>query len=99
MTAGSPPVAIRGPLSRADLPGLYARVCGIPEANAGGLLVCDVSGLAADAVAVEALCRLRLGALHRGRAVRLRGASRELLEIVALVGLADVLGPELGVEV
>jgi hypothetical protein len=42
-------------------------------------------------VTVDALARPQLGASRNGCRVRLRNASRELLEVVALMGLADVL--------
>jgi hypothetical protein len=54
----------------------------------------DVSGLAADVLTVDALARLRLSASRRGRRLRLRDASGELQELIALVGLSDVLGVE-----
>ena len=91
-------VPIRGPLRRADLPGLYARVCRTLEAHAGSPVVCDVTSVASDAIAVEALCRLQLGARHHRCEVRLRGASDELLELVAYLGLGDLLRAELAVE-
>ena len=94
--AGS--VTIRGPLRRADLPGLYTRVCRTLEAHAGSPLVCDVASVASDAIAIEALCRLQLGARRHRCEVRLRGASDGLLELVADLGLADVLRAELAVE-
>ena len=84
-------VAIRGPLERADLPGLYARICGVLEAHAGSLVACDVSGCQADAVAVEALARLQLGARRHQCRVHLRNAAPELVELVTFMGLADVL--------
>jgi hypothetical protein len=40
---------------------------------------------------VEALARLQLVARRIGCQVRLRGASGELLELVAFMGLSDVL--------
>ena len=52
---------------------------------------CDVAGIEPDAVTVDALARLQLAARRYGCQVRLRGASRELLELVAFMGLADVL--------
>jgi ABC-type transporter Mla MlaB component len=91
-------VTIRGPLRRADLPGLYARVCRTLEVHAGSPVVCDVTSIASDAIAVEALCRLQLGAQRHRCEVRLRGASDELLELVAFLGFEDVLRPELAVE-
>jgi ABC-type transporter Mla MlaB component len=84
-------VTIRGPLGRGDLPGLYGRICQLLEANAGGTVLCDVAEMASDAVAVEALARLQLGARRHACAVRLRHASKELREVVAFMGLKDVL--------
>jgi ABC-type transporter Mla MlaB component len=84
-------VAIRGPLGRADLPGLYARVCRLLETNAGGVVLCDVAEIASDAVAVEALARLQLGARRHACEVRLRNSSQSLRDVVAFLGLKDVL--------
>jgi ABC-type transporter Mla MlaB component len=81
---------IWGPIARADLPGLCDRVCTL-LASGAGVALCDVSGVAADAVTVEALARLQLAAQRRGCQVRLRNASTELLELVAFMGLRDVL--------
>ena len=93
-----PPIDVWGPLDRSDLPGLYMRVCTALGDRAGELAVCDVAGVVADAVAVDALCRLQLGAKRHGGEVRLRNASAELLELVRYLGLDDVLRPELRVE-
>jgi ABC-type transporter Mla MlaB component len=54
----------------------------------------DVSGVGADLAMVELLARLALSARRRGHALRLRGAAPELLELIALAGLADVLPRE-----
>jgi hypothetical protein len=59
-----------------------------------GLIVVDVAALAPDATAVDALARLQLGARRLGLETRLRGAAVELLELIAFVGLADVLRVE-----
>ena len=83
--------AIRGPLRRSDLPALYARVCAFLDAHRGALVLCDVAGVASDAVAVEALARLQLGAKRHGCTVRLRAASPELVGLIAYLGLEDVL--------
>jgi ABC-type transporter Mla MlaB component len=85
--------AIRGPLLRADLPGLYTRVCRLLGQAPGPVVVCDVTGVEADAVAVEALARLQLGARRHGRRVELSGASPELCALIELLGLTDVLSP------
>jgi len=84
-------VTIRGPLQRSDLPGLYARVCALFTANKGATLVCDVIEVAVDAVAVEALARLQLGARRHGCTVQLLSAPSELIDLVSFMGLQDVI--------
>ena len=84
-------VAIRGPLQRTDLPGLYTRVCALFTANPGATLVCDVTEVAIDAVAVEALARLQLGARRHDCTVRLLSAPRDLVELATFMGLEDVV--------
>jgi len=83
--------AIRGPIARADLPGLCERVCALLEADPGPVALCDVQGVQVDAVTVDALARLQLAARRRGCLVRLRDASAELRELVAFMGLSGVL--------
>jgi ABC-type transporter Mla MlaB component len=85
-------LAIRVPLERADLAGLFERTCALLQGGAAELLRCEVAGVPADAVAVDALARLALAARRRGCRVRLCGASAELQALVGFVGLADVLG-------
>jgi ABC-type transporter Mla MlaB component len=75
-------LAIRGPLERGDLAGLFERTCA---------LLGEVGGGAADAVSVDALARLALAARRQGCRVQLLGACAELRALVAFVGLADVL--------
>ena len=81
---------IRGPLARADLPGLYERVCGLLGSGTR-VVLCDVSGIEPDAVAVDALARLQLGARRHGCRVTLQNASDELLQLVDFMGLGDVI--------
>jgi ABC-type transporter Mla MlaB component len=93
---GSPPhqtvtFAVRGPIGREDLPGLAARACALLERTGAGLAICDVSGVVADAVTVDALARLQLGAKRYGCEVRLCSASPELRDLLAFMGLRDVL--------
>lgn len=85
---------IRAPLVRADLPGLYARVCALLARSDAAVVLCSVAGIAPDAVAVDALARLQLAARRHGAAVRLRGAAPELRALVDFMGLADVLPEE-----
>jgi ABC-type transporter Mla MlaB component len=82
--------AIRGPITRADLPGLCDRVCNLLT-RSGSSVVCDVAGIEPDAVAVDALARLQLAAQRRGCRVRLCGATDGLLALVELMGLTHVL--------
>jgi ABC-type transporter Mla MlaB component len=83
--------AIRGPISRDDLPGLYDRACALFEQSAGAAVLCDVCGVAPDAVTVDAVSRLQLAARRHGCEVRLRHASDDLVELIGFMGLADVL--------
>jgi ABC-type transporter Mla MlaB component len=82
---------IDGPIPRTDLPGLCEQVCALLERTGAGVALCDVSKIEPDAVSVDALARVELEVRRRGRQVRLRGASSELLELLAFMGLRDVL--------
>jgi len=83
--------AIGGPIDRADLPALYERVCSLLAASGADVAVCDVAGVAADAVAVDALARLQLAARRHGCRIRLQHTSAELRDLIAFMGLEEVL--------
>ena len=83
--------AIWGPIARSDLPGLCDRVCALLTENAPSVVLCRCDAVPSDAVTVEALARLQLAARRHGCQVRLRGASAELRELVAFMGLRNVL--------
>ena len=83
--------AVRGPIERTDLPGLCERVCALFSEHGPAVAHCDVATVPADAVTVDALARLQLAARRRGCQVRLRHASSDLRELVAFLGLGDVL--------
>jgi ABC-type transporter Mla MlaB component len=83
--------AVWGPIGREDLPGLCARVCALLARSEADVAVCDVSGIAPDAVTVDALAQLQLGARRHGCAVRLQNASDELRALVEFMGLTAVL--------
>ena len=83
--------AIWGPIMPPDLPGLCDRVRGLLALNDAAVAWCDVRDVGADAVTVDALARLQLAARRHGCQVRLRGASDALRDLVALMGLGDVL--------
>jgi ABC-type transporter Mla MlaB component len=87
---------IEGPIARTDLPGLCERVCGLFERSGADIAHCRVSGVEPDAVVVDALARLQLAAQRHRCQVRLRDASPELRELVAFMGLNDVLPDEPG---
>jgi ABC-type transporter Mla MlaB component len=93
MGAGSHAVAfaVRGPISRTDLPGLCDRVCALLRESGAPRALCDVATVEPDAVTVEALARLQLAAHRLGCQVRLRNASPELVDLVSFMGLEDVL--------
>jgi ABC-type transporter Mla MlaB component len=83
--------SVRGPIARDDLPGLCDRICALLHEHAPGIAFCDVCSVEPDAVTVDALARLQLAARRHGCQVRLRNASNGLLELVAFMGLLDVL--------
>jgi ABC-type transporter Mla MlaB component len=83
--------AISGPIRREDLPGLCARVCALLSRCGAEVAFCDVGGVEPDAVTVDALAQLQLGARRRGCTVRLRNASDDLRALVELMGLTAVL--------
>jgi hypothetical protein len=91
-------VVIAGPIARADVPGLCRRVGVLLQGSDADVAICDVRACVnPDAVTVDALARLQLTARRLGRRIRLCHASCELRELLALVGLCDVvpLGAEL----
>jgi ABC-type transporter Mla MlaB component len=83
--------AVHGRITRADLPGLCEQVCALLRTGGAEEAICDVHGVQVDAVTVDALARLQLAARRHGCRVRLRRASSELRELVAFMGLRDVL--------
>jgi hypothetical protein len=72
---------------------LCERLRAVLESSDRAVLVCDVRGLQADVVTVDALARLQLTARRLGRRIELRSGTPELGRLLAFVGLADVLGP------
>jgi ABC-type transporter Mla MlaB component len=83
--------AIRGPIARADLQGLCDRVCALLTETGASVAYADVHGIEPDAVTIDALARLQLGAKRQGCQVRLRGASGELRQLLTFLGLRDVV--------
>lgn len=83
--------AIAAPLTRADLVGLAERVSLLVAESGAAVAFCEVGGVEADVVTVEALVLLQLAARRHGCRIRLRNASSELRALVSFAGLRDVL--------
>lgn len=87
-------LTIAAPIASVDVAGLCDRVRALLTGARGGLVICDMGALAtADLATVHALARLHLTARRLGGRVRVRQASQELHELLALVGLCEVVGP------
>jgi hypothetical protein len=84
---------IEGRIVRAGIPGLCECVAVVLAACGDQVVViCDVGGVEdPDAVTVDALARLQLIARRLGRRLRFRHPCDELLDLVALMGLAGVV--------
>lgn len=91
MSAPTVVFTITGPIARSDLPGLCSRVCALLERSGAETAFCDVTGVEPNAATVDALARLQMAAKRRGCRVHLHNASDELMELVAFMGLEDVL--------
>ncbi len=84
-------LAIRGPIRRGGLASVCASADSLLQGADARTLVCDISDMGGDAVAVEALVRLRLVAQRRRVGLRLVGMSPELRELIVLCGLDELL--------
>jgi len=85
-------LVLRGPIVPQDIPELCRRARALAERSHAELVVCDVRALAQpDAVAVEALARVQLTVRRLGRRVTVRHSCHELRELLAFMGLADIL--------
>jgi anti-anti-sigma regulatory factor len=86
---------IAGRLSGDAAAVLCERLVRLLEDGRAPSVVCDLSAVdRADLAAVDGLARLQLAAHRRGRRMRLRGSSREMRQLIALLGLSDVLPSE-----
>jgi anti-anti-sigma regulatory factor len=84
-------LVVTAPITRADIPGLCARLRGLLDASDSVRVVCDMTEFShPDAVAIDALGRLQLAVRRRAKSIELRNASPELRELLGLVGLVDV---------
>jgi len=95
-TDANPPLllVLTGSIGRDDIPDLCNCVRLFLKGDRGEVLVCDVGGVASpDAVTVDALARLQLTARREGCSVMLLHAGPELLDLLDLMGLANVVSP------
>jgi ABC-type transporter Mla MlaB component len=84
-------IVVRGPIARPDVPGLCDAVSELLETSGASVALCDVCSVEPDAVSVDALARIRLIARERSCDVMLVGASTDLRNLIAFMGLQDVL--------
>jgi hypothetical protein len=84
-------LAIPRPIARADLPGLYERVCAQLKVSGATVAVCIVADVDVSAKTIDAIARLRLATKQHQCELRLRGASQDLSDLVHFCGLANVL--------
>ncbi|MGH3321211.1 MAG: STAS domain-containing protein [Streptosporangiaceae bacterium] len=83
---------IGDPITRADVPRLCERLRVLLEDSDADVAICDAAALTTfDVATVDALARMQLTALRLGRSIRLRHASSELRELLAIAGLSSVI--------
>ena len=88
---GTLELVIRAPLRPDDVAGLCARTCALLTEHEPDLVRCDVSGLPADAVSLDALAQLRLVTKRLGCELQLHGETPDLERLIEFAGLDRVL--------
>ena len=83
--------AVRGPIGSADVPGLCLRIRTLLASSRATRALCNVEDAGCDAATVDALARLQLEAGRNGCRVLLCNASSDLLDLIAFMGLEEVL--------
>jgi len=83
-------LALGGPMTRAELPAFGERLAAILDSRHAEVVLCDLAGATPDAVTVDALARVHLAAKRHGCETRVRGASRELIALLDVVGLSGL---------
>lgn len=89
--SGEADLVMTGPITRAGIMDLCACARGLLEGCDARVVVLDLGDIAPDAVAVDALARLQLTVGQAGKRIRFRRACGEIRQLVALMGLADIL--------
>jgi anti-anti-sigma regulatory factor len=83
---------ISAPITRADIKVLCECARTLLKESDASSVVCDLGALIdPDAVTVECLARLQLTTRRQGGQLRLRHACKELRDLLALMGLRDVV--------
>jgi ABC-type transporter Mla MlaB component len=85
-------IAIQGPLERAYISCLLEQACSLLDETGPEVLLCKLSDVAADAVALDALARLALSAHRRGCSLMLSGDCAELRSLATFAGVAEAIG-------
>lgn len=85
-------VVIDGPLSRGRIAALCCEARRLLASGPDGLVTCDLGAVVEpDVTVIEALARLQLTARRAGGSIKVWHASRRLRDLLALVGLCDVV--------
>ena len=85
-------IVVGGRIERSDASRLADLVRDLLAGGGGRLAICDVGMVdRPGAAAVDLLCRIRLITRRMGLGIEIRGASRELSELLFLMGLCDVV--------
>ena len=87
--------AISDTVDRADIPAHCERLRVLLENNVSHAVLCDVGRLRqVDVTTVDALARFHLIARRSGRSFQVRHVSAELADLLALIGLSEVVSLE-----
>ena len=90
-------MVVEGPIASDDITLLCECLRQLLASSNAELVICDVRALTRpDAVTIDALARLQLTARRLGSQVRLRHACGALQDLLALVGLSEVVPPSGG---
>jgi hypothetical protein len=85
-------LVMNGSMTRPGIADLCEHARGLLEGSDAQLVVLDLGDIAdPDAVTIDTLARLQLIVGRLGKRTRFRNACREVQELVAVMGLADVL--------
>jgi ABC-type transporter Mla MlaB component len=86
-------LVMSGPATRDQVIAVSERVRVLIEESRASVVICDVSDLYPDAVAVDLLARLKLTARRCGCELDVRDAGRELTVLLGFCGLRDIASP------